>query len=228
VFFEDYDYAADRARISCAEIRDGSMLNRVTALERPYHLSYPCVFRDNNTLYMIPETGRNGTVELYRCVHFPDAWEMERELFRAEAVDTTIWIDDGIYWFFVTIEEPNGKGTQLWLFHASSLTGDWTPHPENPISTDVRNSRAAGAIFRHNGRLFRPSQDCSRSYGYSFTLNQILVLNRSEYREAPGLTVRPPWTPGLVGVHTYGRAGEVEVIDVCARLPAHRVLGHGR
>jgi len=224
LFFEDFDYAARRGRISCAEVRDQAIGKPVPVLERPYHLSYPCIFRDHGALYMIPETGANGAVELYRCVRFPDAWEMERELFRAKAVDTTIWIEDGVYWLFVTLQEPRGRATQLWLFYATSLTGEWIPHSANPISTDVRNSRGAGAIFRQNGKLFRPSQDCSRNYGYSFTLNEIVVLDRRRYQETPSVTVDPSWAPGLVGTHTYSHAGQVEVIDGCAPLPAGRIL----
>src|SRR5580700_6331090 len=172
VFFEDFDYSTRRGKISCAEVKNGGIGNSVPVLERPYHLSYPCVFRSGNAMYMIPETASNRTVELYRCVRFPDRWDLERELFRAQAVDTTIWIDDGVYWFFVTLQEPRGFGTQLWLFYANALTGEWTPHPGSPISTDVRNSRGAGAIFRFEGKLFRPSQDCSKQSGYSFTFNE--------------------------------------------------------
>ena len=223
VFFEDFDYATERGRISCAEVREGGIANPVPVLERPYHLSYPCVFRAENAMYMIPESGANGTVELYRCVRFPDRWELEKELFKAGAVDTTIWMDDGLYWFFVTLLEPRGFGTQLWLFYASALTGEWTAHPGNPISTDVRNSRGAGAVFRHKGKLFRPSQDCSKHYGYSFTLNEIVVWDRYQYQEKPCVTVDPLWAPGLVATHTYSHVGQVEIIDGCVALPAGTV-----
>jgi len=227
VFFEDFDYAKQRGRISCAEVQASGLAKPVTAIERPYHLSYPCIFRDGAELYMVPETGSNGTVELYHCARFPDLWELERVLLTVQAVDTTVWAEDGLYWFFVTMQEPRGRATQLWLFYADALNGDLTPHPASPISTDVRNSRGGGAIFRHQGKLFRPSQDCSRHYGGSFTLNEIVVLDRLEYREKPHVTVEPVWTGDWVGTHTYGRAGDIEIIDGCARLPAGDVLGDG-
>lgn len=218
VFFEDFDYETERGRISCAEVKEAGIGDPVPVLERPYHLSYPCIFRDAGALYMIPESGSNATVELYRCIRFPDLWEAEKELFKGKAVDTTVWMEDGLYWFFVTLQEPRGFGTQLWLFHASTLTGEWTRHPANPISTDVRTSRGGGAIFRDNGKLYRPSQDCSKHYGYSITFNEIVILNRFEYREEPRATIYPEWAQGLVGTHTYSRAGEVEIIDGCAPL----------
>ena len=72
---------------------------------------------------------------------------------------------------------------QLWLYYSADILGDWISHPANPISTDIRSSRGGGAIYREGERLIRPSQDCSGNYGRSFTLNEILVLNREEYRE---------------------------------------------
>jgi len=223
VFFEDLDYATDRGRISCAQVENGGIGAPAVVLEMTYHLSYPCVFRDAGAMYMIPETGANQTVELYRCVRFPDKWEPEKVLFQGKAVDTTVWMEGGQYWFFTTLLEPRGFGMQLWLFHASSLTGEWAAHPANPISTDVRNSRGAGAIFRENGRLFRPSQDCSKHYGYSITFNEIIALDREQYQEKPCTTIEPRWAPRLVGAHSYSRAGQVEIIDGCVPFSAGAV-----
>jgi hypothetical protein len=225
LFFEDFDYAANRGRISCAELGDDGAFEPVPVLDRPYHLSYPCVFRANSSIYMIPESAENGTVELYRCTRFPDRWMLESTLLELPAVDTTVWTEAGMFWLFVTLQEPRGHGMQLWLFSASSLIGKWTPHPANPISTDVRKSRGAGAIFRHNGKLLRPSQDCSGHYGRSFTLNEIVVLDGERYEERACVTVDPIWAPDLVGTHTYSHIGQVEIIDGCGPLPAVRVRG---
>lgn len=224
VFFEDCDYTANLGRVSCAEVRDGHVTAAIPVLEKPYHLSYPCVFRDDGEIYMVPESVANGTVDLYRCTRFPDQWQFEKELLRERAVDTTVWVEDGLYWFFVTLQEARGSAIQLWLFYARELRGAWSAHPANPISTDVRNARGAGAIFRRNGKLFRPSQDCSRHYGFSLSLNEIVVLNPERYEEKPAVTVPPNWAPGLVATHTYSCAGGLEVIDGCARLPASAVL----
>lgn len=224
LFFEDCDYALQRGWISCAQIRNGEIGPAVTALERPYHLSYPCVFRAGNDLYMVPESVANRSVDLYRCRRFPDQWDLEKELLREPAVDTTVWTDGGLYWFFVTFQEPRGAGIQLWLFYANHPTAAWQSHPQNPISTDVRNARGAGAIFRRNGRIYRPSQNCGPHYGFSFTLNEITVCTRERYEERPAVTVPPDWAPGLVGTHSYAQSGNMEVIDGCSRLAIDRVI----
>lgn len=224
VFFEDFDYATQRGNIACAPVLDVAVGEPTTIIARPYHLSYPCIFRDNGTWYMVPESVGAGTIELYRCTRFPDQWQFERELLRTSAVDTTVWIENGVYWFFVTFREPRGGAFQLWLFSAASLDAPWIPHPANPISTDVRYARGGGAIFRHEGKLLRPSQDCSGEYGRSMTLNEIVVLDAEHYREEPRVTVEPSSMESLVGVHTYARAGPVEIIDGKSRRPGTRVL----
>jgi hypothetical protein len=218
LFFEEFDYSARRGFISVAEVLETRLGDVVPVLSLPYHVSYPCVFRDRDEFFMIPESGNNETIDLYRCRRFPHEWTYEKELMRGRAVDTTVWIEDGRYWFFVTFVEPRALPTQLWLFSAESLTGTWTPHPANPISADVRNSRGAGAIFRHQGALIRPSQDGSVRYGRSFTLNRIAALSPSTYEEAPAVGIEPP--AGFIGTHSYSSAGQIEAIDGNAMMPA--------
>jgi hypothetical protein len=182
-------------------------------LERPYHLSYPCVFVESGELFMIPETSENRTIELYRCRRFPEDWSLEAVLRRDLAVDTTVWMGQERYWFFTTRLEPRSHSSQLWLYSATTLTGDWTSHPSNPISMDVRNARGAGGIVRQDDRLYRPSQDCSIRYGRAFALNEILELSAERYAERPVVTVHPP--SGMVGTHTYARFGATEMVDAC-------------
>lgn len=221
VFFENYDRPAGKAVLSAAPISARGLGPVVPVLDRPYHLSYPCVFRDHGDVFLIPESKGSGCVELYRCQTFPSSWVLERELFRAPAVDTSLLIDAEGYWFFTSLVEPRGKATQLWLFHAPALDAPWTPHPSSPISVDIRNSRGAGAILHHGGRLFRPSQDCAGQYGRSFRLNEITRLTPDAYEERPGVTVEPP--PGFAGTHTYAKAGDLEMIDGLAFVDARSV-----
>lgn len=213
VFFEDQELPSGLGRIACAQV-DGDVLGTPSvALTAPHHLSYPCVFRDGETWFMIPESRSAGTVDLYRCERFPDAWRFERTLFRGGAVDTTIWIEGGTYWFFVTRVEPRSRAQHLWLYSAQSLTGPWTAHPASPISSDVRHSRGAGALFRRGGRLFRPSQDCSGGYGRRIFFNEVRVLDGRNYLEVSRCEIAPDAESGLAGVHTYATGGSVEIID---------------
>lgn len=225
LFFEDYDYATLRGALRCAEVFDDARLGEAqTVLERPYHLSYPCLFRDQGELFMVPESGENGTIDLYRSTGFPNQWVLEKQLMRGLTADSTIFKTDGVYWMFTSMIDKRAWTKQLFLFHTQNLLGEWTPHPGNPISSDVRTNRCAGAVLSENGRLLRPSQDGSRGYGYSFTLHEITKLNPREYAERALLTIEPTWAPGLCGTHTYARCGGVEAIDAASRLPTSEVV----
>jgi hypothetical protein len=216
LFFEYYDFAAGRGRLACARPGTGVDLDdAVTILDRPYHLSYPCVFRDGTDLFLVPESKGNGTVDLYRCRRFPDDWEHVRTLFTGRAVDTTVLPSENGYWFFTTRVDARGGGSELWLFSADRVDGEWTPHPANPLSADVRRCRGAGAIVARGGRLFRPAQDGSRAYGWGFSLNAIEVLDRERYLERLVVSIEPTWRPALVGTHSYATLGDLEVVDAC-------------
>ena len=184
LFFEDYEYQCRRGRIACACVSTGGQVGEVrTVLEATSHLSYPYIFSDHDYLYMIPESGAENVVRLYRCENFPDRWAWIADLFQGPAFDTSICQYDGLWWFFTTLQDPRGHGVALYLFYSESLTGKWQYHPANPISYDVRDARGAGSLFEREGKLIRPSQSGIIRYGYSFSLNEVVRLTPSEYDE---------------------------------------------
>jgi len=220
LFVEDSSYAADIGGIACLEIgSDGSLGEPVHVIERPYHCSYPQVIREGEQWFMVPETGFNGTVELYAAVDFPHQWRLEKVLFRGAAFDTTIVRHDGRYWFFVTLmDHVEHYCPQLFLFHSKSLTGTWTLHPDSPISRDVRTARCGGGIIRDGDRLVRVAQDGGVTYGRGLRFMEIVMINPREYveREIGELTCNR--FPGTIGVHTYNRGGGFEVVDLKRRV----------
>lgn len=221
VFFEDWDHAAGKAVISYVSIgSDGKPSAPRLALERDYHLSYPFVFRWEGQVYMIPETERNRSIELYRALEFPERWELEKTLFTGvQAFDATVLWRGGKLWLFASMCLPGGSpNDDLFLFYADSPFGDWTPHPMNPVVSDVTRARPAGTLFMRGEELLRPGQDCSVRYGYAVTLNRIDVLTVTEYREVPIARIEPGWYPGAIGTHTLSRSENLEVIDWKVRV----------
>ena len=81
IFVEEYPYRTRKGHIAVIEIDErGQVSGHRKVLERDYHLSYPLVFPYRGTLYMIPETTANRTVELYRCMEFPHRSALDRVL----------------------------------------------------------------------------------------------------------------------------------------------------
>jgi hypothetical protein len=216
LFFEDYRYSEARAIISCAEVgAHGTLSEPVEVLRRPYHLSYPFVFEYEGHTYMIPETRQNRTVELYRADSFPACWSLAAVLLEdVGAVDATIHRADGKFWMFVGLSNDRYSSCdELGLFYAESLFGPWKPHRSNPILSDVRRARPAGALFYQDGKLIRPSQDCSKAYGYALCFSEVLILNEMQYAELPLGRIDPQWTSNNLGTHTYSRSDDFEAID---------------
>ena len=225
-FFEDYSYQKKRAGIACSEVSpQGELGPPVLCLDHPSnHYSYPHIFRAGSEIFMIPESFDSNSVDLFRCQQFPDKWVREATLLEGRFVDTTIWEHEELWWFTTTGVESSSRSGCLLLFYSASLTGDWHFHPGNPISTDVRGNRGAGRVFRNHNRLIRPSQSCAPSYGYSVSFNEITELSKQRYSERPFKTITPEHWKGLSGIHTYNRAGNVELIDGCSPVPMKRVL----
>jgi hypothetical protein len=230
IFFEELLFATGRAHISVVEVdARGRASKPVKVLERDYHLSYPFLLEEDGVLYMIPETGENHTVEIYRCVEFPTRWRLERVLLRGmRCADATVTRSAGRWWMFANAAMPGAEiNDELHLFSASSLMGEWTPHRRNPVKSDVRGARPAGRLFSRDGELFRPGQICAPLYGSGIALHRVTRLDLDEYAEEEQLRIeparrdpRPRWGGcDVLGVHTWNRAGDFAVTDAFVRRP---------
>lgn len=214
LFVEDWVDRDGRACLACMEVGTAGQTGEpVVILEKPYHLSYPHVFRHDGDFFMIPETCGDGTVQLYRASRFPFEWRLETVLMEGvRLVDTTPFFYDGVWYFFTsTAEEPE----EACLFTSARIDGAWRYHPANPIATDVRRLRGAGRIAcpRDGNILLRPAQDCSRGYGYAVAFNEIRRLSPADYEERPAGVLLPDLMPGLKGIHTFNSDSAFEVID---------------
>ncbi len=220
LFVEDVSPGTDRGVISHVELRPGSDPGTpVPVLEADHHLSYPFVFSHGGEVYMIPETGDVAQIRLYRAARFPTEWEFDRVLVDdIRAADATLLEAEGRWWMFASV---GGRGTtlgdELHLFHSSSPLGPWASHPANPVVSDVRAARPAGAILHEGDRLVRPAQDGSRRYGWAVSLREITALTPDRYEEREIERLQPRDVAGARAVHTYGRDSRFEAIDARRR-----------
>lgn len=223
VFIEELEYKDAKGYLSVMEMKEdgNSQLLPQKILEKPYHLSYPFIFKQQNTYYLIPETIGDKTIQLYECEEFPYKWRFWGNLMEnVIAADTTIIFHQDKYWMFTNIETIQGEAAnqQLYIFYSNHLLSTtWIPHNANPVITDVGSARPAGNIFEHEGSLYRPSQDCSKRYGWAIRMNKILKLNENEYIEESIAHIPPHWEKDLLATHTFNRQGKLSVIDVLVK-----------
>ena len=221
IFFEELPLGAAKAHISVVEVdRAGRASAPAKVLERDYHLSYPFLVEEQGTLYMIPETALNHTVEIYRCADFPFKWVLERVLLKdVFCADATLHREDGRWWMFANAAVPGAEiNDELHLYSSPTLLGDWQPHRRNPVKSDVRSSRPAGRLFRRGGGLYRPGQICTPLYGAGIALHRVTTLTPDEYAEEEEARIVPSDT-GTLGIHTLNRAGDLTVTDAFERRP---------
>jgi hypothetical protein len=190
-----------------------------TVLERDHHLSYPFVFEWQGQHYMVPETGSERRVEIYRSAAFPFDWRPEAVLLDGRyAVDATLAEVDGTWWMFANVGVEGALNyDELCIFHAPSPLGPWRPHRRNPVKSDARSARPGGRLFFWNGDLYRPSQDCSGQYGSAIVINKIHRLTTSEYHESAVSRIEAKWAHNLLGTHTVNSAAGLTCIDVLVR-----------
>jgi hypothetical protein len=218
IFIEELIYQKKKGHISVIEMDEkGKYGAPRVVLDKPYHLSYPFVFEENGEWYMIPESHENKTIELYKCISLPDKWELQCILLKdTDAVDTTLWKKDGIYYLFTTLKAApqSDEHDSLCIFYSSTLeSNQWTPHPCNPIKNDIKKGRMAGKLFMHRENLYRPAQDGARHYGHSMHIQHITKLNTTEYEENTIASIQPEWDKDLLSTHTFSHAGRLTCID---------------
>ena len=218
VYMEELPFATGKGHISVLAIgEDGRWEPPTPVLERDYHLSYPFVFEHEGILYMVPESEANRTIDLYRCTDFPARWEFVTTLIKdVAATDTTLLRRGGRWWLFTNLLDTAGASysEELYIFYSDELIGgEWKPHALNPVISDARRSRPAGAIIERDGRLLRPAQDCSRRYGYGIRLHEIERLSEREFRETEVERIDPTWDHKIVATHTLSYTAGLTVID---------------
>jgi len=221
VFFEELPYAERKAHISMLELdANGNASRPQRVLEADYHLSYPFVFEHDGQLWMLPESARARSVELYRCVDFPLVWKREHVLIEGlRLVDATLYKAADRWWMFANSAAGESRvfDDELHLFHADRLTGEWLPHPKNPVKSDARSSRPAGRLFERDGVLFRPAQVCVPRYGAGLAIQRVLRLTPQDYAERQVERLLADPAAGLFGLHTMNRAGSLTVVDAFTR-----------
>ncbi|MFC4597451.1 hypothetical protein [Cohnella hongkongensis] len=215
ILYEEFDYSTGKGVLRTADYAEGFRADGgTTDLELPVHLSYPYLFTHEDRIYCIPESNEASRATLYRADEYPRRWAKVRDILENfRAVDSTVIRHEGRWWLFCTDGEK-GPDSHLHIWYASEPEGEWKAHPLNPVKTDIRSSRPAGTPFYWKGRLYRPAQDCSETYGGAVTLNRIVALTTEDFEEAVEARLTPdPNGPYPAGWHTLSSVGERTLID---------------
>lgn len=244
LFAEAMDLSTGKGRLEVCELHDdGSIDGWRVALEEDFHLSFPMVFDWNGEVWMIPETGHDHSLRLYRCRVFPTKWELVQRFATDEELCDAILVDRRAESLTILCSETK-PDNQLYvryrrytLCHAVQETaalplaeadtlpaaapaGPFELLPDETYNLQHRDfdfvSRNAGPLFVLGEQVIHPTQ-VSTSVDYGVYL-QFLARRGSSEVPLCAATPRNVEITGLnaadvIGVHTYCRDDVLEVID---------------
>lgn len=214
IFFEKYDRIKRKGKISVLEIdKSLDIVSEKDVLVQDHYLSYPYIFSHAEKTYALVESHQAKELVLYKVMDNLQLKRIKPIISGLEIVDPSIIFHDNKFWLFFSL--ANDGDAKLYLAYADDLRGEWKMHKNNPVKEDISSSRSAGEIFMHNDAIYRPAQDCARSYGAAIVLNKIITLNVDEFAEAEQTEITPNQLGKYpLGLHNISSIGKnLTVID---------------
>jgi hypothetical protein len=171
----------------------------------------------------MPECSENNRLEIYKCIKFPDQWELYTTAFEGENVVDAFFYSDksNTKWLFVNKQEgydfPEYSELYIYKVHSSDLK-DLEPHKNNPVIINSQVSRNAGPIFEYENEMYRPSQaNIDGVYGRALNVNKIEKLSIDAFEEKTVVTAYPDFKKGLISMHHLHQSNGIFVIDAAYR-----------
>jgi hypothetical protein len=192
---------------------DGIWRRSSIVLHTNEHHSYPCTIRDGQETLFLPEANSRGATTLYRLMPDETPTPICAVARGRRLADPTLFKHDGRFWIACT-DLDIGLHDNLCLLYADQASGPWWPHRCTPVKIDICGARPAGSVFGIGPDLFRPGQDCARTYGAAVVIHRIDHLTPDTYRETVVGRLNPdPDGPFPHGLHTLAVDNERVWVD---------------
>lgn len=184
------------------------LLSRNELLNIDTHLSYPAIIKLGNDVFVYPENCEGGALNVYQYERtHPERLVYKKTLIHEPVVDSTIIEINNSYYLLAT-RSPDTQ-SDLHLYKSDNYIGEYSY-----LGRVVEGYRArpAGNLFCVNKRLFRPSQNCERTYGASIDIMEV-DLSESKYSEKCLFSILPSSFKYNLGIHTINFSEELCVVD---------------
>jgi len=185
-------------------------LEKMTVLlELDTHLSFPAIRREGNEVFVYPENNYSGKLTEYKLIEgggnelifnkivssLPLTDAIQSSRFQKPIVLASK-IDDECG-NCLSIYKQDEKGEYIFDYD---------------ICFDRKIGRMAGDLFEIDGKLYRPAQDCSNSYGGALVIQEFKSTDPIElYDVIVHKSTHPKY---IEGMHTFNMFKGVGVIDV--------------
>ena len=159
-------------------------------LRQPFHLSFPYVFEDNGTIYMIPESQESDSIRLFKANEDLSSFTYVRTLLQQERKDgihynfndSHLYRKDDKYYLFTSYQKDWMYYQELYVTD-DLLNGNFVKHPASPICISNEYGRNGGSLIHYDEQLLRVTQDCHENYCDNVSLLEITRLDEEQYEE---------------------------------------------
>lgn len=183
---------------------------RYVLLERDTHLSYPAIIVEDGIVYIYPENGQSGELNMYEYDSVNHKLINPTRILNEAVADSTILHYGEEYYICATKYPDTQKG--VYLYKSKSLKGPYVQCEQEPFNVGLDSSRPAGNWFVEGKTLYRPAQDCVARYGSALSLMEVSITGIS-IEEKKKLSIQPvSWRYNL-GIHTLNFKDGFCVVD---------------
>lgn len=175
------------------------LLTRNVLLELFTHVSYPAYLKYNGKLYVYPENGASGKLNIYEYDENTHKLINPVCILDEALADSTILQNNDNEYYLIATKVPDVL-ENAYLFKAESPLGPFIPISNAPVQINRHCSRPAGNWFRVNQQLYRPAQDCAKRYGNAISIMSVNSL--VPYKEHKLFTIKPISFKYNLGTHT--------------------------
>lgn len=212
IFAELYNRLTFHGEIMfCTIDSNGNVSRWKKALKTKCHLSFPYVYRGGNDIYMMPESSKGESIDIYKAIVFPHKWIKIETIMNGVRYADSIFLDDK---HILTYDNDSKCRKYIFL---EQKNNSWKIMSVNQDSEVI--FRPAGKAFLVESKMYLPLQNSSNGeYGGAV---HFVEFNVSDFKFSPDVFSFQPKTTRIkgvdstkvLGIHTYNFDRDIEVID---------------
>lgn len=208
VLVEDFLRSKDKAHISLLTVnrKDYCLKNLEVVLEEQTHLSFPIIYREAvNKIMIYPENGASGSLKMYEFDAEKRKLQYRHTLIEKNLADAVLFdISDKKY--LITTEGEEMNKNILNFYQKTERGFDLV----RQVTFEKNVARNAGAWFMHNGKYYRPAQDCGLRYGSAMEIQEFCPVDFSFQTVR---RIEPFSKRYALGIHTFNHYNGISVVD---------------
>ena len=217
IFFEDFSLKKRKGSISCIKINQQNKRKYFKdVVNENFHLSFPFIFKYNQKYFMIPESRKNNSLRLYKCIKFPNKWKFYKQIIKnINCVDPVIfkWNNN---WILLTSKPENEfLYNRLYAYTSKNpISDNWKPLTSGPVIKSNILGRNAGLVQESNKKIYRISQAyLPGNYGAYISVNKVLNIFKNKYSEKKIKNIFPFSKKNIKNIHTLNYVKNFTVFD---------------